>query len=1002
VITAAHLRACTSRDAALALLRELGYPVEPVPIVGSEWRRAGIDVAWNGTTELHLAARTPELDVYLVNGDEAHDNAAAGRFLRSLQAYNVLVKPAILAVSRERLTLYDLSARRALRRLDVDPAHPSAHALDRVNLLAAGDDPVRIFDRALDRESLSRQFFERFKRAAGDVSTVIGDTQQALLILSRLLFLYFIQQKGWLAGERRFVVDRLENALRHRRDFYAGVLEPLFFGCLNTARPERAAAARKLGDIPYLNGGLFEPSAFERSRSIALPNELMQRVIDEVFERFDFSIDESDAAGTHVDPEMLGKVFESLMADDERAASGSFYTPREIVDVLASRAIVESLADGDPRVREAVQAILRGETPARIPSAAALRTRLESITVLDPACGSGAFLLSALHLLERIAAATGANVSRRDLVERALYGVDLKPEAVRLCELRLWLAIVSRSGEEIADIPPLPNLDRNILQGNSLLSPTDFLGDNRGDVYRDWRTAVRAQSDLIARYRGAPQKERPALSRLIRANDERIASELLSKSIDLDESELQRLTAPQRDLFGRLRDSHLARCRELHERIRESRRVLDRVESGQLNFFSFDIHFAHVMARGGFDVVIGNPPWVRNSRIDAQTKALLADRYRLFRGHGKRDAAAFHQPDLAIAFVERAAALCAPDGTISLLLPAKVLNAAYAAPMRRYVESALSIVAVDDWSAEARRYFDADTFPLGLTVSKRAPSSRSSLTLGGSEWALVPDDVRDTLSRIHRQFRPLAEILGRVPVMGVKSGDNDAFFLRVKRVRRNAVETVEGAHVPFSAVCRCVRGRDVRRWSVGEPAWMLWPPARGFRRFAATRGLDPDAFELSYVRPEHLGIKVIWKDLSRGICAAVLSDVRTVHGRAIPIVPNQTLYALDAASLDEAHVIAAALNSTVVNALAVAVAERAKDYYFRYFGRTIARLPFPRIESSGEAWPNLLRCARRAGRDPSAADEIDVVMAELYGVSRAEHARLAEYLRSRLGYAADD
>lgn len=1001
MITAAHLRACTSRDAALALLAELGYPVQPVPIVGAEWRRAGIDVAWNGTTELHLAARTPELDVYLITGEEAHDHGAAERFLRSLETYNVLVKPVVLAVSRERMTLYDLSARRSLRRLDVDPARPSAHAVDRINLLAAGDDAARIFDRALDRETLSRQFFERFKCAAADVAGAVGDAQQALLVLSRLLFLYFIQQKGWLAGERRFVVDRLENALRHRRDFYTGVLEPLFFGCLNTPRAERTAAARKLGEIPYLNGGLFEPSAFERAHAVTLPNELMQRVIDDVFERFDFSSDESDAAGTHVDPEMLGKVFESLMAADERAASGSFYTPREIVDVLASRAIVESLADGDPRVRDALQAILRGETPSRIPSAAALRTRVESIAVLDPACGSGAFLLSALHLLERIAIATGAHVSRRDLVERALYGVDLKPEAVRLCELRLWLAIVSRSGGEIASIPPLPNLDRNILQGNSLLSPTDFLGDNRGDVYRDWRNAVRAQSDLIARYRGAPQKERPALSRLIRANDERLASELLSKSIDLDESELQRLAAPQRDLFGRLRESHLARCRELHGRIKESRRVLERVESGQLGFFSFDVHFAHVMARGGFDVVIGNPPWVRNCRIDAQTKAMLADRYLLFRGQGKRDGAAFHQPDLAIAFVERAAALCAPEGTVALLLPAKVMNTAYAAPMRRYVESTLSIVAVDDWSAEARRYFDADTFPLGLTISKRAPASRASLTLGGSEWALVPDDVRETLSRIHHRFRTLADILGRVPVMGVKSGDNGAFFLQVKRVRRNAVETVDGAHVPFSAVCRCVRGRDVRRWSVAEPAWMLWPPARGFRRFAATRGLDPDAFQLSYVRPEHLGIKVVWKDLSRGICAAVLPDVRTIHGRTVPVVPNQTLYALDAASMDEAHVIAAALNSTVVNAFAVAVAERAKDFYFRYFGRTIARLPFPRLDSTGEMWQSLLRCARQAARGANVADEIDAVMAELYGVTRPEHARLAEYLRARLGYAGD-
>lgn len=985
------LRACTSPDAALALLRDLGYPVQPVPVIAAEWRRAGIDVAWNGTTDLRLAARLPELDLYLVAGDEAANGEIAERFLRSLQRYNAVVKPAVLALTKDRITVYDLSARHALRRLDVDVAHPSAHAVDRVNLLAAGGDAARVFDRALDRESLSRQFFVRFRDAAAEVTKELGDPQQSLLVLSRLLFLYFIQQKGWLAGERRFVVDRLDAALRQRRDVYATVLEPLFFGCLNTPVGERNDAARLLGDVPYLNGGLFEPSAFERRRRVRLPNELVQRVIEDVFERFDFSIDESDAAGTHVDPEMLGKVFESLMAEDERAASGSFYTPREIVDVLASRAIVEALADGDDTAREALQAILRGERPRRVP--AAVRDRLASITVLDPACGSGAFLLAALHAIERIAQATGAALSRREIVERALYGVDLKPEAVRLCELRLWLAIVSRSSGEIAAIPPLPNLDRNILQGNSLLSPTDFLGDNRGDVYRDWRSAVRAQGDLIARYRNAPHAERPALARMIRANDQRMASELLSKSIERDDAELQHLAAPQRDLFGRLRETSLERCRELHARVAESRRLLDAVEEGELGFFSFDVHFAHVMARGGFDVVAGNPPWVRNGRIDGATKSMLADRYELFRADG---GAAFHQPDLSIAFVERALQLARPRGVVSLLLPAKVLNAAYAAPLRRHAESKLTIVALDDWSAGARRYFDADTFPLGLTVTKEPPREPPALTLGqSSEWALLPADVHAVLARIHRRFAPLSETLSRVPVMGVKSGDNGAFFLDVKRVRRNSVETTDGLHIPLSAVCRCVRGRDVRRWKIAEPAWMLWPPPRGWRRparwleeFARVRGVAPADLRLSYVRPEHLGVKVVWKDLSRGICAAVLGESRG----GVPLVPNQTLYSLDAASHDEARVLAAALSSTIVNALAVAVAERAKDCYFRYFGRTIARLPLPRIEPGSAAWAALLRGAR--GED---LGEIDRVMAELYGVTAGEHARLAEILRQRLG-----
>src|SRR5207245_1410445 len=262
---------------------------------------------------------------------------------------------------------------------------------------------------------------------------------QALLILSRLLFLYFIQQKGWLNGERRFLVDRLDAALQSGHNFYESVLVPLFFGCLNTPIRDRHLPPRLLGNVPYLNGGLFEPSAFERRRaSLTLPNDLMQRVIDNVFERFAFSIDEIDSGGSHIDPEMLGKVFESLMAEDERAASGSFYTPKCIVDALTEGAIAEWCGE-DVR-------------------------RLESITILDPACGSGSFLLSALHTIERM---LGDQVDRQAIVERSLFGVDLKPEAVRLCELRLWLAIVSKRGVPIEDIPPLPNLDRNILQGNS-------------------------------------------------------------------------------------------------------------------------------------------------------------------------------------------------------------------------------------------------------------------------------------------------------------------------------------------------------------------------------------------------------------------------------------------------------------------------------------------------------------------------------------------------------
>jgi hypothetical protein len=339
VITAARIQQCTSRDAVLALFRELGYEVAPVAIVLDEWRRAGIEIGWSDVITLDLAARTPELDLYIVSGDPLPEASAIGAFLRSLTSYNALVKPVVVAVGSvarrgpgvgagsgccvvsgeedpsptpdsrpatsapARLEIHDLSSRREHRRLDIDLTRPSAHALDRLNLLASGREPARIFDRALDRESLTRQFFERFRRAVREVSQAIVAARpheakdaadgQALLLLSRLLFLYFIQQKGWLNGERRFLIDRIDAAIHNGRRVYETLFTPLFFGCLNTAVRERDNDARGLGRIPYLNGGLFEPSPFEeRNPSLDLPDELLRRVIEEVFESFAFSIDE--------------------------------------------------------------------------------------------------------------------------------------------------------------------------------------------------------------------------------------------------------------------------------------------------------------------------------------------------------------------------------------------------------------------------------------------------------------------------------------------------------------------------------------------------------------------------------------------------------------------------------------------------------------------------------------------------------------------------------------
>ncbi len=1023
MLTAARLREYTGRSAALDLFRDLGYPVAPVEVNAAEWRRGGVGIPWNGEARLHLAARRRQFDLFLLQGEAGPESIA--EFLSSYRKYNLVTKSVLIyqALESRTISVFDLSSGGTLRRMDIDFERPVPGVLDRLNLLACDEASAlpRIFDRALDREGITRQFFQRFRAAVREVASSLAASfpgeepgavdGQALLILSRVLFLSFVQEKGWLNGERRFLVDRLEHETAQGHEYFSGVLVPLFFGCLNTPVHERTLDARRLGAVPYLNGGLFEPSRFERRHDdIRIPNALMGRILDGVFERFDFRTTEGDSAGTHVDPEMLGKVFESLMAADERLSTGSYYTPREIVDVLTRRAVTEWLH--------------RGETgPGRSP--VELLQRLENVTILDPACGSGAFLLSALGVVEQLwrelAGQAGVEVPRdlrRRIVARSLYGVDLKPEAVRLCELRLWLAIVSGTDATVEEVEPLPNLDRNILQGNSLFTPTDFLGDARTDIYAEWLEAMRAQRDLLERYRTAPHGHRPALHRIIRGNDQRLAADLLSRGIEAAERELEQTAAPRIDLFGRAAPLDAERCRELHQRVTEGRRLLERVEEGAHDFFSFDVHFAPVMATGGFDIVLGNPPWVRNSRIEPRARRMLGSRYPLFRkGPG---ASGFHQPDLSIAFFERAIQLASPEGVVALLMPAKIANAAYAAPLRRTAEGALRLVAVHDWSDDPRRrrWFEADTFPLGLVLSRlRRREARVEVSAAGEtfvlaqeeissrsplgEWALVPPRVGATLRRLRARHRSLEEVLGRRPFMGVKTGDNNAFFLDVEEVREETVLTTDGVEIPKGAVCRCVRGRDLRRWNGSGSHWMLWPPAGGWRetprwlaRHAAVRGVTPDDLRLSFVKPEHVGIKVAWKDLSRGMAAAVLPETIDSAGSSFVLVPNQTLYAIDAVSHDEAHALAAILNSSVVGALLLAAAERAKDGHYRYFGRTVAAVP---LADMGEELPALAHLSRRARLGAPVDDEIDAAVAKGYGLTSAELAHLREFVERRTG-----
>ena len=320
----------------------------------------------------------------------------------------------------------------------------------------------------LDEEGLTRRFFRDFSRLHALAAERLAEMPRAtagerrslaLVILTRVLFLYFVQARGWLGGRGDFLPSLLDTALGQGHPFHRAIFEPLCFGALNSPPDRRPRASRALGDLPFLNGGLFERQAIERRYpGAALDNETWRLLFDELFERFHFTVREREDVDA-VDPEMLGRVFEGLMARDRRRAQGTYFTPRELLRETVERSLAAALAGRD------ADAVRR-------------------IRVLDPAVGSGAFLLEVLIQLERARAALCPHERpaerRRAIVRDNLFGVDLDPMAVRLAELRLWLALVVHEDTRLDEVAPLPNLDQNLRQGDSLLSPLDLVRGRLG------------------------------------------------------------------------------------------------------------------------------------------------------------------------------------------------------------------------------------------------------------------------------------------------------------------------------------------------------------------------------------------------------------------------------------------------------------------------------------------------------------------------------------------
>ena len=446
------------------------------------------------------------------------------------------------------------------------------------------------------------QYFTSFKKDDKLVRDYIKK------MMGRIVFLYFLQSKGWLAGNLHYMHDLFYDASDEvKGDFLDKVLEPMFFGLLNTKPEDRSSAPLVNGvgvkyipnadEIPYLNGGLFQQEKIDEVDSV-FPAGMFQSLFD-FFDSYNFTIDENDPndAEVGVDPEMLGKIFENLLEDNKD--KGAFYTPKEIVRYMCQESLTAYLQTGidDAEVKEHIANFVKTNDVEELGGASSelamsIDQKLIDVKICDPAIGSGAFpmgLLRELYACRKsieIFEEDNAADIKRHIIQNNIYGVDIEKGAVDIARLRFWLALIIDEKEPM----PLPNLDFKIMQGNSLLE--SYKGVDLDVTSKKLKTGKDTK------------KTRGVLSLGFEETDvQKIIQDLVKSYFSITDHTLR---AQRRQQIDKYVKDYIKVCAEGNHEVQDA---VDELEIPNDQFFLWHTYFADVFEKGGFDIVIGNPPY---------------------------------------------------------------------------------------------------------------------------------------------------------------------------------------------------------------------------------------------------------------------------------------------------------------------------------------------------------------------------------------------------------
>ena len=798
---------------------------------------------------------------------------------------------------------YDEEAdrRRLFRRITVGPGERLRTAAQRISLLDLGTIGAELFalppmtiqnrcDQAFDVEAIAQEFFQKFAelyhRVADDIAEVRGLQAEAgklaQLLLDRMIFLYFIQKKGWLHQASDYLYDRFLECWRRDPNgtgYYSELLYPLFL-CLS----EAGKSFEKVGGIPFLNGGLFEESAQQTQAQrllqtrLQIKNRTFKAIFEELLERFNFTVAEDTPLDIEVaiDPEMLGKIFESLILQlekdpgkDLRRLTGSYYTPRVIVHFMCQEALtgylssqlVESAGGTLQDARKRIRSLLTLPPADQFddadlhvldqlftePDAKALRTAILDCRVCDPAVGSGAFPVGMLHEMTAAAARLDVRLHGRDhilrrnydydlkkqIIENCLYGVDIQEQAVRLCELRLWLSLVvdydidqrKDFSEAIREVPSLPNLSYRIMRGDSLLERLFGQTVQLDQMAKDAKTKQlieSIQADKQAYLREGSTAEKRHLELKILAKQADLAKRLV-------EAKRQQLASwrYQTNIFGeagmsvperqaklekeqKLRDMSDLKAQVegatqriqtlLHQKDGIHRRDLEALrrqhfKTGENPTFLWRVDFAEVFLKDrGFNIVIANPPYLsfglRGNKIAAKE---WADTVRI-----TYPGSAEYKISVYALFLDLALRLLEAGGVACYITPDSFLLGRYFSKIRRTMlnQSAIRTILM----------FQSDFWKSGVVgrptvISYQKGGDKEDIT------AMLTETQNTLNSGQYRKYCYSQKYFETVPY--------NRFRLFFSPIAKKYVEKFESNSVPLGSIARITTGVRAKSGQAG-------------------------------------------------------------------------------------------------------------------------------------------------------------------------------------------